>query len=296
MQTGYSSHGRGSIQIFEWGRMVPLDESAHVRLPSGLLMACSKFIDAHVHANNRSSEDFSRLAAVGCEALVAVAGEEGGFSGYESVLDHFARLALVDRPRIENAGLGCQLALGIHPAGIPARGVDQLLDALEGALHDFGAAAVGEIGLQDGGGEEERVLLAQLEIAARADLPVVLHTPRQGKPKHLARILDLLANSRIAPERVLLDHLNADVLPEARRAGCWLGLSVHPAKLSPAEIGEIVAAEGSEHLVLSTDMGSNPSYLFGIPAAISAMRDRGLAEQAIGQVARDNARAFLGRP
>ncbi len=267
-----------------------------MRIPSGLLMMQMKFIDAHVHANNRSSEDFARLAAVGCEGIVAVAGEEGGFRGPGSVLDHFNRLARVDRPRVEAAGVRCHLALGIHPAGIPAHGVDELLGAFEDTLRDHQAAALGEIGLQHGGAEEERVLNAQLEIAALVGLPVVLHTPRKNKKALLGRILEMIATSRLAPERVLLDHLNEQVLPEALGSGCLLGLSVHPAKLSPAEACDIVAANDPTRLVLSTDMGSNPSYLFGIPAAISAMRDSGLAEETIRMVVYDNAKTFLGHP
>ncbi len=273
--------------------MVSLDEHTHVVIPSGLFMTQLKFIDAHIHANNRSSEDFARLATVGCEGIVAVAGEEGGFHSPQSVLDYFNRLALVDRPRVEAAGIRCYLALGIHPAGVPIDDIDELLSVLENTLREHQAAALGEIGLQNGGAEEERVLSAQLEIAAKVDLPVVLHTPRKNKKVLLGRILQIISDSRLAPERVLLDHLNGQVLPEALGSGCMLGLSVHPAKLSPAEACEVVAAYDPARLILSTDMGSNPSYLFGIPAAVSAMRDHGLAEEIIRAVAYDNAKIFV---
>ena len=147
----------------------------------------------------------------------------------------------------------------------------------------------------DLGGElEERVLAEQLAVAAKAGLPAIVHTPRQGKKKAVERILALLAGSKLEPEKVLLDHLNEEVLPKVLDTQCYLGLAVHPAKLSPNQAAEIVAGHGAGRFVFSTDMGSNPSYLFGIPAAISAMQDRGIGEEIVRAVVFDNAARFLG--
>lgn len=252
------------------------------------------FIDAHVHAHSRSGEDFGRLRAAGCLGLVAVADEGGGYRGPGSVLDHFRRLDRVDRGRVERAGLKFYLALGIHPRGIPEKGADEVLQALPEALKSHWASAVGEIGLEKGGNREEEVLAAQLDIAAEAGLPAVIHTPRTGKKPAVERILTLLANSRIKPEKVLLDHLNEETLEPALDSEYWLGLAVHPAKLSPDQAAGIVAAHGAGRFVLSTDMGASASWLFGIPAAISAMQDRGLGDDVIRAVVLDNAAGLLG--
>ena len=252
------------------------------------------YIDAHTHANSRSSEDFERLAVAGCVGLVAVAGDEGGFRGPDSVLDHFQRLDRVDRVRVEQAGVKCYLALGVHPRGIPGRGLDELLDGLGDALDSYRADAIGEIGLEQGGDDEERALLGQLGLAAERDLPAIVHTPRKGKAEATLRCLELIDESGIPPAQVLLDHLDETCLDRAVDSGCYLGLSVHPAKLSPAEACSLVAKTDPARLVLSTDMGSNPSYLFGLPAAICAMQDHGLAEAVIRAVVHDNAAAFLG--
>jgi len=47
-------------------------------------------------------------------------------------------------------------------------------------------------------------------------------------------------------------------------------------------------------LVFSTDMGAGASWLFGVPAAISAMQDRGLGDDVIRKVVFDNAAGLLG--
>jgi predicted metal-dependent TIM-barrel fold hydrolase len=252
------------------------------------------FIDAHVHAHSRSGEDFERLHVAGCAGLVAVADEGGGYRGPDSVLDHFRRLYRVDRPRVERAGLKFFLALGIHPRGIPEKGLDEVLRALPQALSSHRASAVGEIGLEQGGDREECVLAEQLDIAAEAGLPVIVHTPRKQKKPMVERVLALLVRSRLEPEKVLLDHLNPDTLELARGSEYRLGLSVHPAKLSPDQAAGMVAAHGPGRLVISTDMGASSSYLFGIPAAISAMRDRGLGDDVVRAVVHDNAARLLG--
>ena len=257
-------------------------------------MVTWRYIDAHVHANSRSVEDFERLKGVGCAGLVALAGPEAGFSSSDSVLDHFRRLANVDRPRIERCGLACHLALGIHPAGIPGKDVDALLAQLPEILEHLGAVALGEIGLERGGELEERVLLAQLQIAAHRGLAVVLHTPRLDKQRLLDRSLEILQESGLPGEKVLLDHLDEAVLPGALSSGCFLGLSVHPSKLKPQEAAELVQANPGGRFVLTSDLGAHPSYLFGIPAAISAMEDLGVDSTVLRAVAHDHAARWLG--
>lgn len=252
------------------------------------------FIDAHFHASSRSGEDFPRLAVAGCVGLVSVAGTVGGYRSQDSVLDHFQRLHRIDRRRVEAAGIAYHLALGIHPAGIPERGADKVLDALGGLLEEYRAAAVGEIGLERGGKQEERVFVRQLELAAAAGLPAIVHTPRENKLQVARRILELVEDSPLAPGQVLLDHLDEQCVGPAADAGLWTGLSIHPAKLSPARAAALVARGGAARFVLTTDTGINPSWLFGIPAAVSALQDAGVDDAVIRAVAHDHAVALLG--
>jgi predicted metal-dependent TIM-barrel fold hydrolase len=252
------------------------------------------FVDAHLHANSRSYEDFVRLKVVGCQAVLAVAGPEGGFSGPDSVKDHFNRLAKIDRPRVIQTGLEYYLALGIHPAAIPRNGEDQLILDLADCLKEHQAIAVGEIGLEALDPRQENVLAGQLEVARDCRLPAVIHTPRQNKAEVTKRIIEIVQESGLPPEAVLLDHLNDAVLPLCLDTGYWLGLSVHPAKLTPAQVANIVRDNVDAKLVLSTDMGANPSFLFGIPASISAMQDIGLNETTINAVVKENTLSFLG--
>lgn len=222
-----------------------------------------------------------------------MAGAEGGFTRAESVLDHFRRLSRIDRPRLERAGLRCWLALGVHPRGVPALEPERLWPLLPRAWKQLGASAVGEVGLETGDERECRALGEQLRLARQAKLPVIVHTPRREKPRRLERTLELVAASGLPPRMVLLDHLDEDTLEAAAASGCWLGLSVHPAKLSPEQAAGLVARAGAERVIVSSDLGAHPSYLFGVTAAAQAMREVGLDEKAIQAVVHDNAANFM---
>lgn len=251
------------------------------------------FIDAHLHPESRPQEDFERLREAGCLGVVALAGGVGSFSEAASVRDYFRRLSEFDRPRARGAGLKVFLGLGIHPAAMPARGVDELLADLPALLKDSSAAAVGEVGLETGDEREQAVLRAQLDMAAAAGLPAVVHTPRQDKRRVLERTLEVLRQSRLSPARVVLDHLDEETIDLAAGAGCALGLSVHPAKLTPTRAAALVQAHPDARCLLSSDMGARPSWLFAVPAAIVAMQDAGVPEAVIRDAAAGSAAAFF---
>jgi hypothetical protein len=258
-----------------------------------LFMETIPFIDPHVHADNRSSEEFPRLKTAGCKGIVIVAGAGGGYRSPDSLLDHFRRLSQVDRRRVERAHLSVWLALGAHPSGIPEKNVDTFLEFFPQALKEYGASVVGEIGLEHCTSEEERVLAYELQVAASYNMPVIIHTPQKNKAQAIERTLDILLESPLASEYVLLDHLNRDVLPQVLSSRCWLGLSVHPAKLSPDDAAAIVAEHGPDRFVLSSDTGAHPSYLFAFPSTISAMEEKGVEKNVIYKVVYEHALSWL---
>ena len=47
------------------------------------------FIDAHVHVESRSCEDFARLSVAGCFGVLAVAGGQAGCRSPDSLLDFY---------------------------------------------------------------------------------------------------------------------------------------------------------------------------------------------------------------
>ncbi|MGZ3416489.1 MAG: TatD family hydrolase [Polyangiales bacterium] len=112
---------------------------------------------------------------------------------------------------------GVSLALGIHPQVVPhlddatiARALRDLPDLLE----KHGAHAVGEIGLDGPAGDperQERVMLAQLDIARQMHLPVSLHVFKlHGRALELLRAFGSMqgvAHSYSGSSELVRDYL-----------------------------------------------------------------------------------------
>jgi uncharacterized protein len=253
------------------------------------------FLDPHVHTECRSTEDFERLKSSGCVGVLAVSGTQGGFRSPDSVLDHFERLDRYERKRIERVGLKFWLALGIHPLGIPKRGVEELMEQLPALLQRHHVDAVGEIGLESGSEMEEMVFSKQLSLAADLGLPVIVQAPQKKKANVAKKTMVLLEENPLNPARILLNHIHEEGRPEAIEKGCLLGLSVHPFGFSPEQVTALVTRTPDARFVLSADLGSQPSYLMGMPAAIVAMEDAGVPGEKIRAVVHDHAAEWLGR-
>lgn len=154
-------------------------------------------IDSHCHLDAEifdSDRDavLRRAAARGVDDVVVPAVDEASWSRLLALA-----LARTARPR-------CHPALGIHPVALPAIAPEDdeaVLARLAARLGDPGVVAVGECGLdtsidlEDAPLErQERVLRAQLALAAERDLPVVLHA--RG-PHAYERLLGLLREAEL---------------------------------------------------------------------------------------------------
>ena len=84
---------------------------------------------------------------------------------------------------------------------------------------------------------------AQLELSKEFELPVMVHTPHRDKLAGTHRTLDVVREAGIAPELVVVDHLNEVTLEPVLDSGCWLGFSVYPkTKMDEDRMVEAVGA------------------------------------------------------
>ena len=144
------------------------------------------WIDSHCHLD---ASEFDADRAAVCRRAAAV-----GVGPLVIPAVDCAQWAVVHA--LAHAG-GHVYALGIHPLFVhrqPADALDRLAQALETHRHDARLVAVGEIGL-DGfvpgldWALQERFCIAQLALARRLQLPVILHVRRSADAllKHLRR-------------------------------------------------------------------------------------------------------------
>src|SRR5690349_15691853 len=127
---------------------------------------------------------------------------------------------------MRRAGLAAWGAVGVHPRRIPLRGLEALLADLPAALGRAGTAALGAVGLEQGGELEERVLARQLELARELRLPALVATPWRAKERVTRRVLAVLRESALEPARVLVAGADARTVRAIRACGHVAGLSL----------------------------------------------------------------------
>jgi predicted metal-dependent TIM-barrel fold hydrolase len=113
--------------------------------------------------------------------------------------------------------------------------------------------AVGEIGYDSMTPEEDEAFARQLELAVKHDLPALVHTPHRDKAAGTARTLDLVRESGLPPERVLVDHLNEMTVRAVAESGCWMGFSIYPdTKMDEARMVALLGEYGTDRVLVNS--------------------------------------------
>src|SRR6185295_1034382 len=144
-----------------------------------------RLFDPHIHMTSRTTDDYQAMARGGITAIVEPAfwvGQPRTHVG--SFEDYFLSLLGWERFRASQFGIRhfCTLALNPKEANNPAV-ADGVLALLPKYLEKDGVVAIGEIGYDDMTKEEEKYFGAQLELAKKYDMPVLVHLPHRDKKK-----------------------------------------------------------------------------------------------------------------
>ena len=220
-----------------------------------------RIFEPHAHMFSRVTDDYERMALCGVRAVLEPAFWLGqNRTSVGTFIDYFDTLIGWERFRAQQFGIHhfCTMALNPREANDDRVNAD-VLEVLPRYLEKDGVLGVGEIGLDDQTAKEEKFFLAQVELAIAHDLPVLVHTPHRDKKRGFERCIDLLKDSGIAMERVLLDHGNEITIKITRDLGCYQGFSIYPnTKMSPQRMTAIVQEYGVERMIINsaTDWGS----------------------------------------
>ncbi|SHH74690.1 TatD family hydrolase [Streptomyces sp. 3214.6] len=213
-----------------------------------------RIFDPHIHMTSRTTDDYEAMYAAGVRAVV----EPSFWLGQPrtspaSFLDYFDSLLGWEPFRAAQYGIAHHCALALNPKEANDPRCAAVLDELPRYLVKDHVVAVGEIGYDSMTPAEDTALAAQLQLAADHALPALVHTPHRDKLAGLRRTLEVVRESALAPDRVLLDHLNETTVKEAKAAGCWLGFSVYPdTKMDEIRMIEILRAHGPEKVLVNS--------------------------------------------
>jgi predicted metal-dependent TIM-barrel fold hydrolase len=257
-----------------------------------------RLFDPHIHMTSRTTDDYQAMAAAGIAALVEPAfwlGQPRSHVG--SFEDYFLSLVGWERFRSQQFGIRhyCTLALNPKEANNP-KIADGVLALLPRYLEKDGVVAVGEVGFDDQTPVEEKIFAAQVELARKHKLPVMVHTPHRDKKRGTERSIALLRDIGFPPELALIDHNNELTLPLVLDSGCWAGHSIYPAtKMDEPRMVALVKQFGAEHILINSAADWGVSDPLKVPKTAQAMREAGISDQMIETICWKNPVRFFAQ-
>jgi predicted metal-dependent TIM-barrel fold hydrolase len=256
-----------------------------------------RIFDPHIHMTSRTTDDYEAMHAAGVRALVEPAFWLGQpRTGVGSFRDYFDGLVGWERFRAERFGIRHHCAIALNPKEANDPRLHGVLDLLPRYLAKDGVVAVGEVGFDSRTSEEEKAFRHQLELAAEFGLPVLVHTPHRDKVAGTRRTLQLVAESGIPAERVLVDHLNEATVAMVHDSGCTLGFSIYPdTKMSPERMVRVLSEWGPERMVVNSAADWGRSDPLATLRTGEAMLAAGFTDRDVERVLWDNPVEFYGR-
>jgi len=258
-----------------------------------------KIFEPHIHMYSRNTRDYAEMATAGIRSLL----EPGGFwLGHErkhpeTCLEYFDHLLAFEHTRAEKAGIQyhCTFALNPKEAHTPAIR-EAVMEALPRYLEHPLCCALGEIGYDAIDDVEEQVVLEQLELAKKLELPVLVHTPHVDKLEGSRRLIANCKDVGMDPDLVEIDHSTEETIRDVVEAGYWAGFTIYPVtKLSPERAVTILKEYGTERMLVNSSADWGPSDPLSVPKLAVLMQQSGFDYDIVQRLVWDNPVRFFGQ-
>lgn len=258
------------------------------------------FIDPHVHMISRVTDDYERMARMGCVAVSEPAFwagfDRGSVDGFR---DYFRQLTEFEPKRAGWSNIQHYTWLCINAKEAENVSLSrEVIAMIPEFLDKPGVLGIGEIGLNKNTPNECTIFREHLDLAAETNELILIHTPHlEDKYKGTRMIIDmLLADSRIEPDRVLIDHVEEHTVGAAREEGFWCAMTLYPiTKCTPARAADIIEMYGDEQIMVNSAGDWGPSTPLAVPDFIQEMRNRGHPESKIKKIVYDNPLEFFSK-
>ncbi len=259
-----------------------------------------RYIEPHAHMVSRVTDDYQAMAMAGCCAV----SEPAFWAGFDrssvaGFVDYFAQLTRHEPRRAARYGIDHYTWLCINPKeSEDVRLATEVLEVIPSFLESPNVLGIGEIGLNKNSRNELRVLEMHIDLAARHEQLILVHTPHlEDKLKGTRLILDALrADSRIRPERVIIDHVEEHTVKMVLDRGHWAGMTLYPvSKCTPARAIDILDRYGTERIWMNSACDWGESVPLAVPQAALEMRRRRWSGNEIDRVLYRNPIAFMSQ-
>jgi len=259
-----------------------------------------RYIEPHGHMVSRVTDDYEAMVLAGCRAVCEPAFWAGyDRSGPEGFYDYFCQLTDYEPKRAAKFGLPHFTWLCINPKeSEDTKLAEEVIALIPQFLDRPNVLGIGEIGLNKNTRNELQILERHIDLAARHDQLILVHTPHlEDKHKGTRLILDAIkADSRIQPGRVIIDHVEEHTIQMVLDAGFWAGITLYPeSKTTPARAIDMYEVYGGQRVWLNSACDWGRSDPLAVPKTAVEMRRRGHADETVDQLVFQNPIRFLAQ-
>lgn len=249
---------------------------------------------------SRVTDDYRAMVTAGCAAIC----EPAFWAGFDRSAaagfhDYFCQLTEHEPKRAAKFGLAHYCWLCINPKEAEDVGLAKEVIALIPKFLDRpNVLGIGEIGLNKNSRNELKVLEMHVDLAASREQLILVHTPHlEDKLKGTRLILDVLrADSRIRPERCIIDHVEEHTIQMVLDAGFWAGMTLYPeSKCTAARAVDMIEHYGTDRLWMNSACDWGVSVPLAVPYAALEMRQRGHGLEKVDQLIYQNPARFMGQ-
>jgi predicted metal-dependent TIM-barrel fold hydrolase len=249
---------------------------------------------------SRTTDDYRDMAAAGCAAVCEPAFWAGfDRSSPQGFYDYFCQLTEHEPKRAAKFGLAHYTWLCINPKeSEDVKLAEEVVALIPQFLDKPGVLGIGEIGLNKNSRNELKVLEMHIDLAAKHNQLILVHTPHlEDKLKGTRLIVDALkSDQRIKPERCIIDHVEEHTIDIALEAGFWAGMTLYPeSKCTAARAIDMIENYGGERLWMNSACDWGVSVPLAVPYAALEMRRRGYTDERIEQLVFSNPARFMSQ-
>jgi predicted metal-dependent TIM-barrel fold hydrolase len=257
-----------------------------------------RIFEPHAHMTSRTTDDYEAMAASGVKVLVEPAFWLGQpRSSVGSFIDYFNSLLGWERFRAAQFGIRHHCTIGLNPKEANDDTLRrEVLALLPRYLAKDGVVAVGEIGYDAMTPAEDEALRAQFDLAREFELPALVHTPHRDKAAGTHKTLQLVEETGVAPETILIDHNNELTVKEVHASGCWAGFSIYPnTKMDEYRMVRILEDVGTDRILINSACDWGVSDPLKVAKTVAAMQEAGFDDDDIDKVVWRNPLEFFAQ-
>jgi uncharacterized protein len=257
-----------------------------------------RIFEPHAHMTSRTTDDYEAMAASGVKVLVEPAFWLGQpRSSVGSFIDYFNSLLGWERFRAAQFGIRHHCTIGLNPKeandDVLRR---EVLAILPRYLAKDGVVAVGEIGYDAMTPAEDEALRAQFELAVEFELPALVHTPHRDKAAGTRKTLELVEQTGLDPQTVLIDHNNELTVKDVHASGCWAGFSIYPnTKMDEYRMVRILEDVGTDRIMINSACDWGVSDPLKVAKTVAAMQEAGFSDEDVDKVVWRNPLEFFAQ-